>query len=893
MLHRTKLFALSVLVLAIWLPASTLSNATTSSQLSMTGQSVPELARFDQFMEGFMDQWEIPGAALALMKDGRLVFARGYGIADQETGEVVQPNSLFRIGSVSKPITSAATHLLIDRGELSLSDRAFEILSHIQPFTGMLGDARYAQITVEHLLTHSAGLRPNPDPMFEANMISEQLGIEGPPTCAEIISYATTIPLIYMPGTDYVYSNFGYCVLSEIIAAVSGMSYEQLVRNELLSPIGITQMQIGASLWEDRVEGETRSHPYEGAPLVESIFPAIEGPVEFPYGGINLEASAGPGGWLASPVDLVRLVAALEQTREPYVLSAEAVDQMTARPLNPIWSGSSTYYAQGWMVRSFALGRTWWHNGALPYNAAYLKRRGNDGVTYAVTFNSHPNPSLQGAFFERIELGLENAITQTSTWPDHDLFAMYLGSATQDDNQDPAAEALLEPTITVCADGCDFSAIQAAIDASQSGDVIGVEAGTYTENLSLENREGLTLVGSDPETTILDASSGTDGRLSAILLNNSSDIEIRGLQITHSPLTELGEFHPAVWILGASRLNISDCIIQENAGAGFSVEGESTAAISNCQILNNGDSGALVQDNASATISDSTISDTSLAPDGIGGNGIYALGAPNLVLENVLIQNSANDGIDLMDGATAEVHSATINSNHGAGILITGASRLTLTESDVSQNRDSGLRLTDAAQAIVRESTLTGNNEHNIVTFGSSSLDVLNSHIQNALPNDEGNFGRGVAIVDASFSMTDSTISESSEFGLSLFGTANATITRSTISDSGDHGVLVLDSSILTAEASTVSGSALRGIGIFGTASATIRNSTIEENPAFTGIAFLEESSGLVEGSTIRRNGESGIWMSDQAEVTVTENEIVQWPWRRGRRFCKSHTYKQ
>jgi CubicO group peptidase (beta-lactamase class C family) len=96
-----------------------------AAALPMTGQAVPALAGLDHVMSALMPKWHLPGGQLAVAKDGRLVFNRGYGLADVEGNVPVPPEALFRIASVTKPITAVAILTLVDAGTLALDDKAF------------------------------------------------------------------------------------------------------------------------------------------------------------------------------------------------------------------------------------------------------------------------------------------------------------------------------------------------------------------------------------------------------------------------------------------------------------------------------------------------------------------------------------------------------------------------------------------------------------------------------------------------------------------------------------------------------------------------------------------------------------------------------------------------
>ncbi len=133
-----------------------LAAATFSAAFAQTGEPVPELASFDQFAARLMTKWKVPGLALAVMKDGRLVMARGYGLADLEARQPVRPDSLFRIGSISKCFTMVGILKLVEEGKLDLDARAFELLGY-EPAPGVNPEPRLASITVRHLLTHTGG----------------------------------------------------------------------------------------------------------------------------------------------------------------------------------------------------------------------------------------------------------------------------------------------------------------------------------------------------------------------------------------------------------------------------------------------------------------------------------------------------------------------------------------------------------------------------------------------------------------------------------------------------------------------------------------------------------------------------------------------------------------
>ena len=180
----------------------------------MTGMPDPALQSFDDAMLSFMQKRNVPGGSLAVVKNGKLVYARGYGYADRESGAKVQIASLFRIASISKPITAVAIMTLLQtpRYKLTLNTKVLPLLQvtpHLEP--GAHLDPRLEQITIGHLLHHAAGFDRDKsgDPMFMPLQIAQSVGTPAPADTSAIIRYVFGRPLDFEPGTRYVYSNFG------------------------------------------------------------------------------------------------------------------------------------------------------------------------------------------------------------------------------------------------------------------------------------------------------------------------------------------------------------------------------------------------------------------------------------------------------------------------------------------------------------------------------------------------------------------------------------------------------------------------------------------------------------------------------------------------------------
>jgi len=406
-------------ILAIVVMAGIVCGLISHAQLPLTGVVVPELVAVDEAVLEFMELWNVPGMAVGIVRDGRLVFARGYGFANPEEEEPVKPSSLFRIASVSKPITAVAILHLVEEGRLSLDDVAFEILDDVVPPIGATVDPRLNDITIEHLLTHSAGFGIDQlgfDPQFGLHQIAaEALEEPRPASATTLVRYMMGERLMFAPGSRYTYSNFGYNVLGRVIERISGQDYESYVQDAILAPMGISDMQIGRTRVSERAPREVSYYGSSGGGA-QSVFPGDD-PVAWSDGRWYLEAMDSHGGWIASVVDMMRFVIHVDGHSEPGdVLSSTALGRMVARPVLSVWEGSTWWYGLGWSVNE---GGTWWHNGSLDGTTSILVRT-ESGLSWFVVANYRP--WIWGRFNSAMDDMMWDAVNHVVQWPQHDLF---------------------------------------------------------------------------------------------------------------------------------------------------------------------------------------------------------------------------------------------------------------------------------------------------------------------------------------------------------------------------------------------------------------------------------------------------------------------------------------
>src|SRR5262245_15779675 len=186
----------------------------------------------DDYIKTEMERRQIPGAAVAVAREGKLLKARGYGVANVEHDVPVTPDTVFELASVTKQFTATAIMLLVQEGKLQLDD---PITSHLPP-----APETWKPITVRHLLTHTAGF-PDLATGFQA------LPAGGPRlfySTAEMFDAAVKDALSFAPGERWQYSDVGYFVLGMIIERARGQRYREFLEELFLKPPGTTATSV-------------------------------------------------------------------------------------------------------------------------------------------------------------------------------------------------------------------------------------------------------------------------------------------------------------------------------------------------------------------------------------------------------------------------------------------------------------------------------------------------------------------------------------------------------------------------------------------------------------------------------------------------------------------------
>ena len=387
---------------AVWIqdPESAAQLTLPEGDLPESGQAGIDFQPLNELMRRTLKENNIPGATLAVTYHGELLFARGFGYSDVDAMTAMPAATNMRIASVSKPITAVATLLLVQDGKLKLDEKVVNLLAKHPSYSfdteaAIKSDPRWSMISVQQLLNHSGGWdrEKSKDTVFQLVTVTQQLGLKKLARNTDILQYQLGQPLDFEPGSQYAYSNVGYCMLGRIIEAVSGQTYEAFVRERILDVAGMTQTRLGKTRLSDLAPDESRYYTQKisQAPAVWELATEKKGTtfemVAPTYGQWDLEVMDSFGGWTSTAQDLVRFIDAIDAEKSP-LLTEESRKLMLESPSFTDRSTAAVWYGLGWNVRAVDdMGhKNYWHTGSFAGTSSLLVRR-YDGYSWAIIFN--------------------------------------------------------------------------------------------------------------------------------------------------------------------------------------------------------------------------------------------------------------------------------------------------------------------------------------------------------------------------------------------------------------------------------------------------------------------------------------------------------------------------
>jgi D-alanyl-D-alanine carboxypeptidase len=295
-----------------------------------------------------------PGGAVIVVKDGRTIYRDAVGMASLELGVPLQADSVFRIGSVTKQFTSASVMMLVEQKKLALDDDITKFFPDY-PTGGR-------RITVEHLLTHTSGIR-------SYTSLPGWRGAWGKDfTTTELIDLFKNEPMDFEPGEKYLYNNSAYFLLGALIEKVSGVPYAEFVSKNIFEPLGMTRSRYGDTgpVLPGRAQGYARdASRFVNAPYLSMTQPGAAGALVSTVDDLATWDTAVSAGRLITPASWQRIFT-------PYRLN----------------NGRSTGYGFGWQIGTFDGHAVHEHGGGIHGFSAYVVRLPEDHVYVAVLANS-------------------------------------------------------------------------------------------------------------------------------------------------------------------------------------------------------------------------------------------------------------------------------------------------------------------------------------------------------------------------------------------------------------------------------------------------------------------------------------------------------------------------
>jgi CubicO group peptidase (beta-lactamase class C family) len=182
--------------------------------------------KVDDFIKTEMLKQKLPGVSLAVVRNGQIVLAKGYGLANVEHQVAVKPETIFQSGSVGKQFTATAVMMLVEEGKIDLDEKIGKYLGDVPE--------SWKNITVRNLLTHTSGLTDYPQDFDFRRDYTED----------ELLKRAQAIPLAFQPGEKWQYSNLGYVTLGILIGKVTGRFYGDFLQERIFKPSGMATARI-------------------------------------------------------------------------------------------------------------------------------------------------------------------------------------------------------------------------------------------------------------------------------------------------------------------------------------------------------------------------------------------------------------------------------------------------------------------------------------------------------------------------------------------------------------------------------------------------------------------------------------------------------------------------
>ncbi|WP_205513046.1 serine hydrolase domain-containing protein [Longitalea arenae] len=222
---------------------------------TVSGQA---LIRIDSFLQSQFKAQNLPGIAIAIMSGDRIIFKKGFGVTNIVTRKPLQPFHNFHVASISKTFTATAVMQLAEKGRIDINNTLTTYLPYFR-----MKDERYKIITIKQLLNHTSGMPDVDDYEWEKNVTDEGAAERYSRSLADSM-------LISEPGKEFHYSNIAFDIMADLVAKVSGQSFETYVKKNILLPLGMKK----SSFFYPEIDTSLRTSPHTGnPPQLSPVYP--------------------------------------------------------------------------------------------------------------------------------------------------------------------------------------------------------------------------------------------------------------------------------------------------------------------------------------------------------------------------------------------------------------------------------------------------------------------------------------------------------------------------------------------------------------------------------------------------------------------------------------------
>jgi beta-lactamase class C len=387
-LEKSMVNKVAISVLIIFLLSPSIITLETSHVPGKAFRLSRVIAGYDEFVEQTLQEYGVPGAAIAIVDHGEVVYIKGFGVREIGRPEAITPHTVFRIASLSKGFAAVLTGLLVQDGVLNWDDR---VTRYLPGFS--LRDPHNTQaLTIRHILSHTSGL---PAHAYD-NLLNAHVPFD------TIVEQLKNAPILFPAGKLYAYQNVVYSLIGPVIESATGKEYPELLRKRLFKPLAMHNASLS---YEELLADTNRATPhirrrYQWRPTsIKNTYYSVS-----PAAGIN-----------ASIADMAQWLRAL-MGEMPSIVSPEIIQQITEPVIETPrekrrlhWNGHirDAYYGLGWRILDYEGMKLIFHSGGVRGYRSQIAFLPEEKVGIVVLLNAEVSNHFASTFFDMYFDGIE------------------------------------------------------------------------------------------------------------------------------------------------------------------------------------------------------------------------------------------------------------------------------------------------------------------------------------------------------------------------------------------------------------------------------------------------------------------------------------------------------